>query len=379
MVETQGVAGTRRSTAGSDAPASAAIGYLLNYLADTSKITGYIPPKHPPIREILDEHGVAGHQTVLPAPKNGFAAHQREAIESYAKTLTYWRNLLVELEWGPKEVVITFTRPAEQDEEEQQGEKKFTLREKLKGKAYRAVRYIGQILVNQGFMVREPVRVQLLTMTERFSGYAIMMKYPGTGNDEAGIVKAYDKWVPQLSDAVARSHEVRTECQKDGQITTIFFTPNRRYVSSLYETTRQFRIFVPHPRTRIDLMFFTKGSYRACRNLAQRYRKDFDITKKPLPAWGVTGHSLVMNYKKGAAGKLVDDSYLYNVRLMTEKLMKRFHLQGSIKHIAETKSLIVTFYQHSADRWAAFGRYGEGIAAITHEMHEEISEQPATL
>src|ERR1700677_3850311 len=104
------------SKTGSNAPASAALGYLINFLNDTAKLNGYLPPRDIKVQEILDEGGVSGHSATLPAPRNGFPNEQKEALENYAKTLTYWRNLLVELDWSAKEVVITFKRPAEETE-----------------------------------------------------------------------------------------------------------------------------------------------------------------------------------------------------------------------------------------------------------------------
>ena len=73
-----------------------------------------------------------------------------------------------------------------------------------------------------------------------------------------------------------------------------------------------------------------------------------------------------MDYKKGAGGKVVDDSYIYNVRLMAEKLMKQYHILASIKHHRETRSLVVTFYTGSADKWMQMGRHSDGVAVIEH-------------
>jgi hypothetical protein len=356
------------SRTGSAVPASAAAGYLLNHLIEISSVTGYNPPRTLRIQEILDEHGVAGHSIMLPAPRNGFTQEQREAIENYSTTLTYWHHLLVEVDWIDKGVKVIFRRADEPEEEQKEKEKKLTLREKLRGPAYRAVRTMGQILVEQGFMVREPVEVCMVTLESRFNGWAIMVKYPGTPKDDkAGIMTAYDKWVPLLADAFARSEEVKSETVKDGIISTVFFTKDKRYVASMYDTSKMLRMFAPKKSLISDPVFFTKSTFRACRALAIRYKKDFIISKRPMAAWGAQGHSILMTYKKGAAGKLVDESYMYNVRLMTEKVMKKFHLQASIKHYAESRSLIVTFYNASFDKWSSLNRGFEGLAVVNYD------------
>ncbi len=367
MVESQGETASEKRHRDKVAPASAAIGYLINHLEELSPQTGYRPPRNLRIREILDEHGTAGHSVTLPAPKNGFTAEQKDAIETYSNTLTYWHRLLVEVDWEADGVTITFQRP-EETAEEREKEKKLTFRERLKGQAYRAVRSMGQSLVDHGFMVREPVEVALVTLEARFNGWAIMMKYPTARTvDQAGIEKAYDKWVPMLTDAFARAEMIKGEAVKDGAVTTIFFTKDKRYVSSMYDKRRMLRIFVPRQKVLFDPIFFTKATFRACGMISRRYKKDFNVSKRPMNAWGVQGHSILMNYKKGAGGKLVDESYLYNVRLMTEKVMKKYHLQASIKHHADTRSLVVTFFSGAADKWSSISRQVDGVAVVNYD------------
>jgi len=348
-------------------PAGAAIGYLINHLSDISAHTGYIPPRNPKVHEILDEKGVAGHSITLPAPKKGFSPEQRDAIESYSNTLTYWHHLLVELDWRDDGVVVSFKRP-EQTEEDREKEKRLTLRERMKGAAYRAVRKMGQSLVEHGFMVREPVEVCMVTLDARYNGWAIMVRYPGQAkNDEAGIHKAYDKWVPLLTDVFARAEAIKGETVKDGTVSTIFFTKDKNYVSSIYDKSATLRIFAPKRIAIFDPMFFRKSTFRACKMVAGRYKKDFNVSKRPMNAWGVQGHSILMTYRRGAGGRVVDESYIYNVRLMTEKVMRKFHMQASIKHHADTRSLVVTFYSGSQDKWSTMGRHSDGVAVINYD------------
>lgn len=367
MVEARGETASDKRHRDRVAPASAAIGYLINHLEELSPQTGYHPPRNPVIREILDEHGSAGHSVTFPAPKKGFTAEQKDAIETYSNTLTYWHRLLVEVDWTADGVTISFKRPEETDEEREK-EKTLSFREKLKGQAYRAVRTMGQALVDHGFMVREPVEVAMVTLDARYNGWAIMMKYPtARTSDEAGIQKAYDKWVPLLTDAFARAEQIKGESVKDGVVTTIFFTKDKRYVSSIYDKRKMLRIFVPRQRLLFDPIFFTKATFRACGMIARRYKKDFNVSKRPMNAWGVSGHSILMNYKKGAGGRLVDESYLYNVRLMTEKVMKKYHLQASIKHHADTRSLVVTFFIGANDKWSTMSRQVDGVAVVNYD------------
>jgi hypothetical protein len=366
MVESRGESAADKKHRSSNAPASAAIGYLINHLEELSPQTGYHPPRNVKVREILDEHGPAGHSVVLPAPKKGFTTEQRDAIETYSNTLTYWQHLLVEIEWKEDSVTVSFKR-LEETEEDREKEKKLTLREKLRGQAYRAVRAMGQALVDHGFMVREPVETAMVTLEARYNGWAIMMKYPSAGTDQAGIQKAYDKWVPLLTDAFARAEQVKGETAKDGLVTTIFFTKDKRYVSSVYDKRKMLRIFVPKEKMLLNLMFFTRSTYRACNSISKRYKKDFNVSKRPMNAWGVKGHSILMNYRKGAAGKLVDESYVYNVRLIAEKTMRKYGLMASIKHHADTRSLVVTFYSGSNDKWSTMYRPMDGVAVVNYD------------
>jgi hypothetical protein len=58
---------------------------------------------------------------------------------------------------------------------------------------------------------------------------------------------------------------------------------------------------------------------------------------------------------------------------MAEKLMKQFHILASIKHHTETRSLVVTFYTGSADKWIQMGRHSEGVAVIEHGATHEAA------
>lgn len=343
------------------APASTAIRYFLGHLSDAARMSGYSPPKNVKIGDVLGDHGVIGHSIVLPAPKNGFTREQKELMDSYAKTLTYWRKLLVELDWQPQAVTVSFTQLGDEESDEQI-ETKPKFRERLKGAAYLAIRGMAQVLVNQGFLVREPISVTILTNDIRPAGYAIMLKYPGSRKrDQAGVIQAYDEWVPLLADVFARASNLRSETINDGIATTVFFTKDQRYVPSRFDPHKSLRILVPRQKKRSNALFFRKPTYRACRTITQRYKKDFDITKKPLPSWGVNGHSIIMNYKKGAAGRIVDETYLHNVRLMSERLMKKFHVQASILQHTDSRTLVITFFSGARDQWLATGDFVQSV------------------
>ena len=60
-----------------------------------------------------------------------------------------------------------------------------------------------------------------------------------------------------------------------------------------------------------------------------------------------------MHYKKGAAGRVVDESYVLSIRRAAEKLMKSYHVRASIQIKPETRTIILSFlssYDARADR-----------------------------
>jgi hypothetical protein len=348
-------------------PTLAAAGHFLQFLRDTASITGYSPGNHVRIRELLDQKGVSGHEITLSPPRNGFTPDQKDSMQAYATSLTYWRKLLVEIDWEKPEVLVAFRKQGEETPEE--AGQKAPLKARVKGRAYIATRAIADVLVSQGFMVREPIQVDLVTLKSKHSGWAVVVKYPGLkATDLAGVTAAYDKWVPRLADIFARQGGLSFETVREGQATTIFFTKDRSYVSTLYDTGVTFRILVPKKSGRLDLVFFMNPTYRACRALRSQYKKDFVISTRPMLAWGVSGHSLAMRYKPGAAGKIADDSYMWNVRLMAEKLMKKYRLQALVKHQKDSRCLVVTFYTGAADPWSSTPvQRGEAVVQVSGE------------
>lgn len=345
--------------------ASAAIGYLLSYLAETARETGYHPPKNPILSQLPEDRGLAKSRVSLPAPKGGFTDLQKDSIEAYANTLTYWQRVVVEFEWAADAVQITLSPIETPTGSDLLESARSSLRDRLKGKAFAAAKVMSATLSEQAFMVREPVKVVLMTPAGSFPGYAIMVKYPMTGRDTAGIGQAYDKWVPLLADICARANKLKCEATREGVITTVFFTASRRYNSSLFDSSFALRLFIPKRRKGFGSFFVGSAPYRACKMLAQTYKKDFLVAKKPLPSWGMEGFSVVMEYRKGAAGKVVDDSYLYHVRLTTEKLMKRFRTQAAIRHHVGSRNLVVTFFLNSPDSWMQEGRFSAaGVAVV---------------
>ena len=67
------------------------------------------------------------------------------------------------------------------------------------------------------------------------------------------------------------------------------------------------------------------------------------MPKKPNPLWDETGYCMVMLYKKGAGGKLVDTSYGNAVTTMAHQLAKKYHLRASIEVHAEIRSIVANF------------------------------------
>ncbi|MBI1756317.1 MAG: hypothetical protein HY248_04930 [Fimbriimonas ginsengisoli] len=328
-------------------PSYHAIRYLIDHLRASGKAIRYTLKADPPIKEIIDEGGTAGHWVALPAPTGGFSEAQKARIEGYAQTLTYWRKLMLEIDWRERDVVIAFRAPSEApaaEGEEQSFAERF--REWMLDKGFKVARGIGRNLVGQGFKVREPVPATLVTSTHQVNGYALMLRYPfDRSDDHAGITEVYDRMVPLLADVFAHEAGMQSETLREADVTTVFVTRSKRYVSTLYEPRFDFR-FITRRRTArgfFEDWFTLRATIRACRALRAKYKKGFTMFK-PMPALGVRGHMLAMIYKKGAGGVVVDEAYILAVSRMTEKLMERFHLQASVRHRPENRMLQVTFY-----------------------------------
>jgi hypothetical protein len=210
---------------------------------------------------------------------------------------------------------------------------------------------VGHILSEKSFKVREPTEVHLFTREKTFRGYAIQVRYPfSRGDDLAGINKAYDRILPMIADAFAREHGLRAEVVRHDEVTTLFFTRDRDYVSSLYDNAQQIRIPLPRKKSILatDVAFFSRRSYRACRLLRNHYKDDFIMPRRPNPLWDDSGYCLVMLYKKGAAGKLVDSSYANAVSNMLHALAKKHRLKASIEVRPEIRTIVANFSDRAA-------------------------------
>lgn len=327
-----------RSLPGTDETSSAAA-HLIGYLTETARKTGISASKIE-VERLPADDGVAGHVLTVPAPAKGFSDELRSAIELYGRTLTYWKKLLIDFKWGEDRVLITLHR---QPEKEAEGEKQ-GFGDRLMPRTLKAARAMGKTLTNQAFMAREPAKVTMITLDKAFGGVAFIVKPPYSRvKDHAGIEAAYEKWVPLLADIYARDFKIKAETMKEGDFTTIFFTADKGYVSSMYDLKPQFRLVTPKSKKGRGPIF-SSSTYRACKAIASQYGKHFTVAAKPVPAWGVLGYSIILRYKPGAGGKIADDSYMENVRMRAEKLMKQFHVQGVIRHQHETRSLVVTFF-----------------------------------
>lgn len=340
-------------------PTYRAVRHLIDHLREAAKVTGYKLPAEPKIEELMDDKGVYGHNLHLPAPPKGFTPFQRGKIEAYSKALTYWGGFLANFDDEVTSIVVTFSNPREEEDalEVDEDDDRPNVRDKMRPKPYRAARAAGISLVEQGFKVREPVPVALLTLTDRFNGYGMTVRYPiDRDQDKLGIIEVYDRVVPMLADLFARDMNLKSDAVKDGEFNVLFFTQDHRYVSSLYEAVASFRMVVPRmPRAAgIDFSFLTSGSYKACRALMHRYRKDFQLLKRPQPAMQGGGFTAVFHYKRGAAGKTVDEAYMLALSRMAKKLMKRYNVRAAISHQADIRCIIVTFYSER-DSWSDAG------------------------
>lgn len=349
--------------------AAAAIRHLLAYLSKASAVTGYLPRKNPKTIDLIDEDGVYGRSVYLHAPRMGFSDHQRDIIELYSNSLTYWGGLIVDLDWEPDGVTIAFKAGAGWDSDTPPTWRE-RVRERFQTKTHRAAQDMAKTLVQQGFLAREPRPIQLLTLEAKLSGSAIMVKYPQSkAKDIAGIAKAYDKYLPMLADIFARELKLESDCIREGEITTVVFLRKRTHLGVLYDSAPKLKLLGAKGRGHFDLAFFTRSSYRACRMIAKESRKHFDLARRPVSAWGVVGHTLAIYYKPGAMGRIADDSYGDNIRKLCERAVKRFGVRAAVKQLHENRVIIVTFYTYVERGWDSFETV-LSHAVVSREPHD---------
>ena len=325
-------------------PSYEAARHLIDFLDDLSKRTGY-RPHGAKINELVEEDKQSGHSVSLPAPAKGFSEYQLECIQGYAQGLAYWRDVVSELSQLEKTVEVKF-RLTLSPEDAQSLSFRERLRRLVMPRDHKLALLVAHILAEKGFKVREPTEVVLITRDKVFRGFGLQVRYPfSRGADLAGINQTYDRVLPMIADAFAREHGLRAEAVHTDDVTTIVFMRDRAYVSAIYDNVPQLRIALPRKKSILatDVAFFTRRSYRACKKLSAHYRNDFVMQKRPSPLWDDTGYCLVMLYKRGAGGKLVDQSYGNAVTNMAHKLAKQHHLRASIHVHPEIRSIVANF------------------------------------
>ncbi len=349
MIKQRIIADRKFLKSSSSDPTFVAIRFLIDHIKASKSLITYTIKTDPVVKEILDQDGKAGHWITLPTPPDGFTPLQRDRIESYAEALTYWRRLILEIDWREKEVMIAFRAPhdgRDDMDDEHAPPLKERLRDLLKEKDYKVARELGRGFVNQGFKVREPVPASLVSMDSKVNGHAVLLRYPYKGEvDEAGIGKAYDTMVPRLADVYARENGMACETVKDEEFSTVFVTKKRKFISSLYESRPQFRMITRRQsfRQTTESFFTMFKTLRACRIIKRRYKNDF-VFFRPMPAMGLHGHTLAMIYRDRVAGHVVEGAYLKTITNMTEKLMNQYNLRASIQHRPESRAIQISFY-----------------------------------
>ncbi len=333
----------------SSGPSYDAARHLVDFLDDLSRRTGY-RPQGAKIEELKEGKGAFGHTVMLPSPAKGFSEYQLDCIQGYAEGLAYWRNVVSELSQLEKTVEVKFRLTLSPTEKQSLGFKERVQRLFLP-KDLKLAQLVGRILSEKSFKVREPTEVQLFTREKAYRGYGIQVRFPfQIGNDKAGIAKAYDRVLPMIADAFAREHGLRSEVARTDEVTTMFFTRDRDYTSSLYDDAPTIRIPLPRKKSVMaaDIAFFTRRAYRACRALRAQYKDDFIIARRPNPLWDDSGYCLVMLYKKGASGKLVDASYANAVSNMLHALAKKYRLKATIDVRPEIRTIVANFSDRAA-------------------------------
>ena len=328
----------------SGGPSYEAARHLVDFLGELSKRTGY-RPHGVKIHEWQDDSEGSGHKVSLPAPAKGFSEFQLDCIQGYAEGLAYWRQVISELHQLEKSVEVKF-RLDLTPQESQSLKLRDRVRRVFMPRELKLSRLLAHILTEKGFKVREPTRVVLITRDKTYRGFALQVRYPfARGDDEAGVNTTYDRLLPMIADAFAREHRMRSEVVRNGDITTVFFTRDRDYVSSLFDSVPQFRIALPQRKSVLskDVAFFARRSYRACRKLRIRYTRDFIMPKRPNPLWDESGYCLVMLYKRGASGQVVDSSYGNSVTTMAHQLAKEYRLKASVEVRPDIRSIVANF------------------------------------
>lgn len=333
------------SNQGTDKPSYEAARHLVDFLDDLSKRTGYRPHGAK-----IEESEKDGHVVLLPSPPKGFSEYQISCIQDYADGLAYWRNVCSELSQLEKSVEVRFRLTLSAQEEHSLGIRE-RLRRLLMPRDQKLARLVGRILADKGFKVREPILVGLFTREKTFRGYALQVRYPFARKaDEAGIAGAYDRIVPMIADAFGREHGLRSEVTRTDDVTTVFFTRDRGYVSSMYEPAPKLRIALPRKKSILmtDVAYFTRRSYRACKALRKHYGEDFIMPRRPNPLWDNSGYCMVMLYKRGAGGTVVDSSYAHAVHNMAHQLAKKMRLKASIDVRPELRTIVANFSDRAA-------------------------------
>jgi len=333
-----------KALAENSGPSYDAARHLIDFLDDVSKRSGY-RPHGAKINELVEQDRQAGHSVILPAPSKGFSEYQLECIQGYAQGLAYWRDVVSELGELEKSVEIKFRITLSRTERQSLGARE-KLHRLFMPRDMKLAQLVAHILADKGFKVREPSPAVLITGNGTIRGHGLQVRYPfGRGEDLAGVSQAYDKVLPMIADAFGREHGLRSEVAQTDEVTTIFFTRDRNYISSLYDNVARMRIALPRKRSILatDVAFFTRRSYRACKKLRNQYKNDFIMQRRPNPLWDESGYCMVMLYKRGAGGRLVDESYGHAVAAMAHKLAKASRLKASIEVRPEIRSIVAGF------------------------------------
>ena len=355
---------------------------LLNFLADATPRTGY-RPNGAKIRELLNSAGTQGHAVQLIKPPRGFRPDQMEIIRLYSEGVAVWRRLIPEFEEQEKILEIKFwikEKSGETHEPKKSGFKDAVI-QILKSRTEKAADAIGQVLIDSGFLVRDPIASVLCSTDRQYSGHALYVRYPESPiKDAIGLGKVYDRLVPYIAEIVAREHKLRSEAQVDKGFVTIFVTGDKKFVPSIYDAMPQFRMVLPRTPAALMLLagFSSSKTYRACKKMQHQYKKDFFTPKHPQRIWDQEGHCIFMHYKKGAKGRVVDESYMLAVRRMAEKTMKQYHINSSIDVHPGTGTIVVSFFKTSAATWRRDKK--GGLMARTAFVHApETAEEDSTI
>lgn len=328
------------------AASSRAARSLFEHLRESESVLGVRIEGSCAIEDLRSGQVHLGHRLNLDTKGCLLPEAARTNIERYVTALSLWQNVEGRVRWDSTPATVEFLAGHEPLPQRTPGFRA-RLRAALRPRTEKALAALGLLFVENGFKVRDPFPAKLTMQECEYSGAAIMLRYPfNRDTDEAGIASAYDRLLPLIADSYAREYKLKAEVDRIGALATVFFTCNRKYLPSLYSFRPAIRIVSPRPRvwTPIEVSWVFSGSHRACRKLFAQYKKDFEIVKRPLPAVGARGHTVVLHYRKGAGGKVVDESYFLTISRMVEKLKTRYGLQAAVRHNSDSKSIFVTFY-----------------------------------